>query len=259
MSILLSEFDPSPALIEPAAGRFLAKEIPCPKTAVSTFPLELFEEMIRLPGAVLIHELRNAGRKLPVYAVPYKDTTLAVYPTPVGAPAAVGTLEEIYAMGVQSVLVFGSCGVLDRQIADGGIILPTAALRDEGTSFHYAPPAEEIPLEPEGTALLEQLAKELSLPCFKGKTWTTDAFYRETPDKIARRKAKGAIAVEMECAALTACAAFRKKHFAQFLFAADNLDAPAWDQRGLALQGTHIRDQLLELAFEAALRMDRLF
>ncbi|MDD6033425.1 MAG: hypothetical protein PUC47_08120 [Oscillospiraceae bacterium] len=84
MSILLSEFDPSPALIEPAAGRFLAKEIPCPKTAVSTFPLELFEEMIRLPGAVLIHELRNADRKLPVYAVPYKGTTLAVYPTPVG-------------------------------------------------------------------------------------------------------------------------------------------------------------------------------
>ena len=106
---------------------------------------------------------------------------------------------------------------------------------------------------------VEQLAKELSLPCFKGKTWTTDAFYRETPDKIARRKAKGAIAVEMECAALAACAAFRKKHFAHFLFAADNLDAPAWDQRGLALQGTHIRDQLLELAFEAALRMDRLF
>lgn len=64
--------------------------------------------------------------------------------------------------------------------------------------------------------------------------------------------------MEMECAALAACAAFRGFSFATFLYSADNLDAAAWDKRGLSRQGVHIRDQVLGLAFEAALALDGL-
>ena len=105
--------------------------------------------------------------------------------------------------------------------------------------------------------LFENLLKELHVHYTVGKTWSTDAFYRETPQKTAQRKAEGCIAVEMECAALTACAAFRQVSFSQFLYAADSLDGEAWDARGLHHKGLHIRDQLLNIALEAALELHK--
>ena len=46
--------------------------------------------------------------------------------------------EELFALGIESIVVFGTCGVLDSSIKDCAILLPTLAYRDEGTSFHYA-------------------------------------------------------------------------------------------------------------------------
>lgn len=55
-----------------------------------------------------------------------------------GASAAVNEYEELFALGIESIVVFGTCGVLDSSIKDCAILLPTLAYRDEGTSFHYA-------------------------------------------------------------------------------------------------------------------------
>lgn len=256
MSILLTEFDPAPAIIEPAS--LIAPMDDFPPVAVGPFSGDLFHSIQQMPGVRQLTQIGCANGKTPVLAVPYQGVEIAVFLAPVGASCCVGALEELHALGAQSFLTFGSCGVLDRSIQDGGLILPTSAFRDEGTSYHYAPPADEIDLDPRGVALLTQCAERLSLPYCCGKVWTTDAFYRETPGKMARRKAAGAIAVEMECAALAACAAFRGFSFATFLYSADNLDAAAWDKRGLSRQGVHIRDQVLGLAFEAALALDGL-
>lgn len=256
MPILLSEFDPAEAIIEPKSH--IAPLEGFPQVAIGPFSGDLFRSIQQLPGVRQLTQIGCANGKTPVLAVPYQGVEIAVFLAPVGAPCCVGALEELHALGAQSFLTFGSCGVLDRSIQDGGIILPTAAIRDEGTSYHYAPPAGEIALDPGGVALLAQCAGRRSLPYYRGKVWTTDAFYRETPGKMARRRAAGAIAVEMECAALAACAAFRGFSFATFLYSADNLDAAAWDKRGLSQQGVHIRDQVLGLAFEAALALDGL-
>lgn len=256
MSILLTEFDPSSAIIEPSA--VCTPQEGFPKAAIGPFSYELFQSIQKMPGVRQISCLSTANGKTPVLAVPYKGVDIAVFLAPVGAPCCAAALEELHAQGAQAFLTFGSCGVLDRSIRDGELILPTAAFRDEGTSFHYAPPSEEISLDPVGVEILARLTEELGISSRRGKVWTTDAFYRETPAKMARRKAAGAIAVEMECAALAACAAFRGFRFASFIYSADNLDADAWDKRGLSQQGVHIRDQVLNLALEAALRLDNL-
>jgi len=86
-----------------------------------------------------------------------------------------------------------------------------------------------------------------------GKVWTTDGFFRETPALVAERKAQGCIAVEMECSALAALAQFRSKPIAQFIYAADNLDAEVWDERSLSNHANVDAKQLLmDLAIELA-------
>lgn len=255
MHCYLTEFDSSPGIIEP--GQLIQPVPGFPRVVIATFTGELLHQLAEMPGARQIASLHNANTSWPVLALPWNGVEIGVSLAPVGAPTAVGAMEELIAMGARSLLFFGSCGVLDRKLPDGGILLPTAALRDEGTSFHYAPPDKEISLAPQGVETLEKVLTRMAIPFQKGKVWTTDAFYRETPEKMARRKAEGCIAVEMECAALTACAAFRQVSFSQFLYAADSLDGEAWDVRGLHHKGLHIRDQLLNIALEAALGLHK--
>ena len=100
------------------------------------------------------------------------------------------------------------------------------------------------------------LCSEYGYPAIEGTTWTTDAFYRETPHKVTMRKAQGAICVEMECAAMQALSDFRGVEFFQYLYAADNLDHSSWDPR--SLNGDVLLDEkekIVLLAFEFAVRL----
>ena len=90
-----------------------------------------------------------------------------------------------------------------------------------------------------------------------GTTWTTDAFYRETRGKIAKRKEMGAICVEMECSAMQAMCDFRGVEFFQFLYAGDNLDHSSWDPRSLS--GTsrlEDKEKIALLALELAVKIE---
>ena len=90
-----------------------------------------------------------------------------------------------------------------------------------------------------------------------GTTWTTDAFYRETRGKIAKRKEMGAICVEMECSATQALCDFRGVEFFQFLYAGDNLDHSSWDPRSLS--GTsrlEDKEKIALLALELAVKIE---
>ena len=159
-------------------------------------------------------------------------------------------------MGMKTLILFGNCGVLDKTIEDCGIIIPTRALRDEGASFHYAPPADSIEVNRKHQDLFHQVLREHGCSYVKGTTWTTDACYRETREKVNRRKAQGAICVEMECAGMQAAADFRGADFFTFFYAGDNLDQPVWDSRSLA---GHARlddkGKIALLAFELGLKI----
>ena len=88
-----------------------------------------------------------------------------------------------------------------------------------------------------------------------GKTWTTDAIYRETESVIAERKEAGCLCVEMECAAALAVTKFRGIPFAQFLYGADNLDSLEWEPRDLIEYGLSNAEKYLALAFECVFEL----
>ncbi len=89
----------------------------------------------------------------------------------------------------------------------------------------------------------------------RGKTWSTDGFYRETPEKVRRRKESGAVCVDMECSALAAASAFRGLRFAEFFYAADLLDGNRWDARDLREHGVSGADVYMNLALDCALAL----
>ncbi len=166
----------------------------------------------------------------PVYRFAYKDKTFAFYKTYVGAPACVGTVEDsLSVIQTDKYVVFGGAGCLRKEITHGKVMIPTAAYRDEGTSYHYMPASDDVTVK--NAPIVAQCMKENGIPYVLGKTWTTDSFYRETVNNFEKRKADGCISVEMECAALQAMCDFRGLEFYTFFTSGDLLDAPEWDAR----------------------------
>ena len=159
-------------------------------------------------------------------------------------------------MRVEKIIVFGTCGVLDSSIENCAVIIPDAAVRDEGTSFHYAMSSDEIAVNQKYLEDFKVLLEELHCEYTVGKVWTTDGIYRETKEKVARRKAAGCICVDMECSANVAVSNFRGKELFQFFYAADNLDAEKWDKRGLGNHENLLeKDKIAMLALEFAVRI----
>ena len=254
--MLLQEFDPAETAIFNPSMVFTPVE-GIPKVVVSCFSFVTFERMLALfPEAEIIAEMKCASQRFPVYKVRYRDVELALYMSGVGAPLCVGNQEEIYALGAECLVLFGTCGVLDRNIGDCAVILPNCAMRDEGTSYHYAPPSDEIAVNTRYGELFLDLMQELNVPCVTGKCWTTDSMYRETREKTARRKASGCVCVDMECASVAAVAQFRGKEALHFFYAADNLDSAEWDERSLSnFANLEEKDRIAMIALEAARRI----
>ncbi len=119
---------------------------------------------------------------------------------------------------------------------------------------HYLPPAREVQASPLAVAALQRVLDERGLPYRVGKTWTTDAPYRETRGKVARRRLEGCLTVEMEAAAMMAVAEFRRVVFGQILYAGDDLSGTEWDHRRWQCQ-REVRESLFWLAAEASLAL----
>jgi len=174
--------------------------------------------------------LHFAHGDITVYSFEYKGKTFAFYKTVVGAPACVGSVEDTFSViRTKKYVAFGCAGCLDKEIAIGKIMIPTEAYRDEGTSYHYMPASDYITVKNSGT--VEEFMVKNGLPYVKGRTWTTDSFYRETVNNFLRHKADGCISVEMECSALQAMCDFRNLELYMFFTGGDLLDAPEWDER----------------------------
>ncbi len=188
----------------------------------------------------------------PIYRLETPEGAVGVMHPGVGAPMAAGMLEGAIAYGGRRFVAAGGCGVLVPELTLGHVIVPTAAIRDEGTSYHYLPAARTIDLDPEVTAPICRVLDAAAAPYVTGTTWTTDAPYRETRAVVDRRRAEGAIAVEMECSAFAAVARFRGVRFGQILYAGDDLSGEEHDNRGWQ-RAKDIRRRLFDLAVRAAL------
>ena len=244
------EFDrASEAVIEPNAVLSLAD---VPAHAVRCFFRKIIARVAAELGGHQVGRLRSEMGDHPIFEVDWGGKRLAIVQAGVGAPLAAGWLEELIAIGCRAFVAVGGAGVLVPELVLGHVIVPTAAVRDEGTSYHYLAPAREVyPSDAAVTAILATLER-YEVPYITGKTWTTDALYRETRAKVARRVAEGCLTVEMEAAAYFAVAQFRGVPFGQLLYAGDDLSGEVWDSRSWAGHASG-RELLFRLAADAVL------
>lgn len=243
------EFDAAlGALINPRAH----DQIDLPEHAVACFFQDVIIQLQQDHQAKVIHHLRSEIGLHPIYEIELNGQRLAVFHPGVGAPLAAGMLEGVIALGGKKFMACGGAGVLDSSLVLGHVVVPNVAIRDEGTSYHYLPPAREVTADPQAVAVLEQTLQAHQCPYIVGKTWTTDAIYRETPEKVRHRRAEGCLTVEMETATFLAVAQFRNVSFAQLLYSGDDLSGEQWDSRDWTRQ-TAIRERLFWLAAEACL------
>ena len=220
------EFDPDPnAVFEPR--HVVIPGEPAPTRAVLCFFSQVIDRL-RREGAPVLFELEAAHGIHPVFGFDADGgERVAVFHPGVGAALAGGFLEESIAHGCQRFMAVGTAGGLAPR-AIGHVIVPTFAIRDEGTSYHYQPPGRSIEPTPDALDALLTTLKRHDVPFETGGTWTTDGFYRETRAKVDRRIAEGCLAVEMEASALFAIARFRGVPIAQLLTTSDDLSGDEW-------------------------------
>ncbi len=223
-----------------------------PECCVTTFSENIINKYAGMHQTEVIGQLYFTNGSIPVYRIIYRDIPIAFFLSRVGAPACAVGLEEVIAMGAKRIVLFGSCGILESS-ADGKIIVPASAVRDEGTSYHYLEASEEISAEESSVSTVVRCLERCGYPYITGKTWTTDGIYRETASLIRERKEMGCLAVEMEYAAALAVTGFRKVDFRGFLYGADYVEDTRWEPRDLTDYGLTNAEKYMALAFECAL------
>ena len=246
------EFDTNKsAKIEPS---MIINKKDVPKACVITFFGEVIRQKSEQGLLKQVAEIHAETFQLPVYEMLLGSDRVGIVGGFVGAAGSAAQLEELIAMGFEKFIICGGAGVLREDIQVGHLILPYAAVRDEGVSYHYIKPSREIECNGYALSVIENQLMEERIPFIKAKTWTTDAVYRETDDKIALRLSEGCVTVEMETAAFFAVSQFRSVVLGQILYGGDDLSGSEWDSR----KWNHrkdIRTSLVELCLRIAVEL----
>jgi uridine phosphorylase len=166
-----------------------------------------------------------------------------------GSPMTVELAEEFAAMGVQCMILMTWGGILQSDLEPGDIVVIDRAIRDEGTSYHYLPPARYVNAD---AALADELVRAIQSrggTCARGTTWTTDAPFRETEDEIRQYQTEGVKTVEMESAGLFTIGQVRKIPVVSVVVGMDKLAEFRWQVPENLSQIMHS----LELVYRASL------
>jgi purine-nucleoside phosphorylase len=242
-----------------SAGHFLRSRLSGTRNLGTPFPrycLLGFDDSHyqRLKRRYPVHDTLTVRPGRPYLLFSVDGLPMAFVNCGVGAPAAVLVLEETVALGARACLFTGTCGALQEDMVHRELVLPTRAVRDEGTSFHYAPPSRYSSPHPELAAALRDTLRDSGFRFREAALWTTDAPYRETAEKIARLRSEGCAAVDMEGAALFSAGRFRNTPVAGLLAAQDSLATGGW-RAGLSRRpdGTPSAGDILDLAMRTFL------
>lgn len=190
---------------------------------------EVIARLIQENKIILVETLDSECTQMDIYK--YVDYDCFITLGHLGAPAIAGFLEELIEIGFKDIICCGGAGVLRKDIAVGHLIIPSFAIRDEGLSYHYLSPSRTVKTNELLLNHIVTSCDKLKIPYIVGGTWTTDAFYRETKEKIKLRKEEMAVCVEMEQAALMAVAEFRGVNYGAILYGGDDLSGAEWDNR----------------------------
>lgn len=193
-----------------------------PKKAVFAFLGSCIDDYAKEQNARVVEEFVSATKNYPIYVLEAGGEDICLVQAPVGAAAAAQLMDWLIGYGVEKIITAGSCGAL-VDLPENTFLIPSKALRDEGASYHYLPPARFVDINQEALGAIERVLSKKGLPFIECTTWSTDGFYRETHDKVQYRREEGCAVVEMECSALAAVAQMRGAMFGQLLYTADSL------------------------------------
>ncbi len=217
-----------PGVIE---ARLLHEPQPFAPVAVLCFFNDLLRSLVERGVLTRRYTLRSEIGSNHVYEVVLDGRPVCVLHPGVGAPLAVGITEEAVALGITTFVACGGAGALDARYDLGHVMVVESALRDEGTSFHYARPSRFISAQSRGVEVANCVLSELGIEHFTGRAWTTDAMFRETRSRVQRRIDEGCHMVDMEASALMALAQYRELRLAHVLYAGDMVAGEEWDNR----------------------------
>lgn len=225
-----------------------------PECAVFAFLGDQVDEFAATFGLRQIGVFDSATRDYPVWLAKHRGEDVALCRAPVGAAGAAQILDWLIGYGARYIISAGACGALEA-IGENELLIPTRALRDEGTSYKYLPPSRFAEVNADAVDAVEKAVADRGLKAKRVTTWSTDGFYRETKAMVAYRRAEGCEAVEMECSALAAVAEMRNAAWGCLLYTADTLAFPEdYDERGW---GYASRRLALELCLDAAVELKK--
>lgn len=229
-----------------------------PHIAVGVFSEYLLQDIVEKFESKKVGLISCANCQRPTYIMKYKGIKITLFLAGISGPWISADIEELNVNGVDTFIIFGNCGVLDKDIEDCSIIIPNRAFRDDGISYHYLPDSESIELNKKYINLFKEVLRENNYDYAEGATWTTDGFYRETKEKIEMFQKKGAICVEMEGASIAAVCEYKKLNYFTFYYAGDNLDSVEWEERSLSqLVDFEKKSRVPFLAFELAYKIEK--
>ena len=248
--IPLLEFDiEQTAVINPTHEKLNLK---LPKKCVFAFIGEFIDRYASKANSQKVTEFVSATKLYPIYITKYKGEEVVLCQAPVGAAAAAQILDWLIGYGVREIISAGSCGALEN-FPESTFLIPCKALRDEGTSYHYALPSRFIEVSEKARKAIEEALLEHEIKYQEVITWSTDGFFRETKEKVAYRKSEGCSVVEMECSALAAVSAFRGATWGMILYTADSLaDVDKYDERNW---GGNAYEYALLLCLDAVIKL----
>lgn len=221
------EFDPSKeAKLNPA--NFAAQGFDADRMIITFFP-EVIDQLLS-EGKILPERTISGENPLYIYRFA-DDPDILLTLGQIGCPACAGNLDLFHGMGIRKVMFCGGGGVLDSDIAVGQLLLVDGAIRDEGFSYHYIEPSRRIFTDGKTTDRIAEYLDAHGISHIRGLTWTTDALFRETADRIARRRQEGALIVEMEQAGCIAVAQFRGFDYGAIIYGGDDVSSDEWSNR----------------------------
>lgn len=206
-----SAFTPQ-ALIEAVRTKRGLVSVAVPKVCILEFDGDLTDHLVQSKAVVV---WRNwACFHTPMFALEVDGKPCGIVPRTIGGSYAVLVAEQLLASGARMIFGLTSAGRVSSSLRIPSLVIATAAIRDEGTSFHYLPPSRSVAAPPGPVAPLASELKQLRLPVYEGVVWTTDAPYRETRQQIDQYSDEGVLAVEMQAASLFALAQVRNAQIA---------------------------------------------
>ena len=248
--IPILEFDTDrTAVINPTHEKL---DLKLPRKCVFAFLGEHISDYASKAGAVKVSEFISMTKRYPVYVTKYKGEEITLCEAPVGSAASAQLLDWLIGYGAREIISAGSCGALEH-FPESTFLVPCKALRDEGASYHYAPPSRFMEISEQARKAIKETILEHGMKYQEVITWSTDGFFRETKEKVAYRKSEGCAVVEMECSALSACADFRGATWGMILYTADSLaDVDKYDERNW---GGNAYEYALTLCLDAVIKL----